>query len=329
MYNHLENNWMDWHYDSDPAEKFRSHGQQQFGVTVTPTDRPVLDLKTECRLACESIRDTFPGEPLCVLFSGGSESEITVRSFLAAGIPIEVYIARYEDNINIYDVSHAVVICESLGVDYKIIDFAVQRFFRNDAAAYSTASQCVIPPLLVQMPLCELVDGIPIMGGGEIAVHRTTSDYAQQGTWLIEEWEYNWAWSRYFRLRQRPAVVDWCRWRPTQFMAWQQLRWFQQLITDQYPGKQGVDSTKLQGYREAWPDMITRTKRHGLEAIEPLMRELTRELIHVNGGQCYGGSRYLDGSQQAHPSITGSLAAHQQWFEVRDFQQRITGQWHS
>ncbi len=301
----LSNNWMTWCYNDDLEQKTRQSSQDVFGIKMQSYNGPVLDLRTECVNAARSIRDTYPNEKFCLLFSGGSESEILVRSFLAAGVPFETFIYKYEHDINAYDVHHALNACASMGIDYHLIDFKLKSFFENQAHEYSKQAQTIIPSLLVQLPMCEMVHGIPIMGGGELILQRTHSDYSTKGTWVLEEWEYNWAWQKYFYLKNRPAIVDWCRWNPAQFLSWMNLQWFNDLVSDKYMNKLGIDSTKIHGYREAWPELSIRHKSTGMENLDSYMQDLFQELLEFNNYEYYGCERYVNYDQDNHPYSRG------------------------
>lgn len=322
MFNFLENNWMEWYYNDDINQKFRKNSKDQFKLKIKKSLRDTQDLRSECVTACHSIRDTYPNEKLSVMFSGGSESEMIVRSFHAAQIPFTAYIGRYENDINIYDVSYAVIACESLGIDYKIIDFNVQKFFEDDAESYSLKSQIVIPPQLPQLALCDLVDGIPIMGGGELFLERADSDYNKKGTWFSTEWEYNWGWNKYFNYTGRPAIPDWCRWTPQLFYSWMNTQWFDNLINDRYKGKLGISSTKMIGYREAWPELMARKKIHGLEKIESVMYNLTKHLIKLHHNESFGGIRYINKTDTL-PVINGDLICNLEYYEAEKFKNII------
>lgn len=276
MFFYLENNWTQWGYQQHNS-LFRQSPDDTFRMQFLSCSDPLGSLRQEAVHACESIRDVY-AEPLCVLFSGGAESEIMLRAFCEARIPVSIYIARYENDYNIYDVSHAVVICESLQLPYTIIDFNLTDFFENRAESYAVLSQIFEPRMLPHLAFAEQVDGIPLLAGGEVALRRTNSNYTRPGTWVIDEKEYNWGWVKYFLAINRPAVPDWCRWTSNLYLAWMQLDWFKQLINDEYYGKLGINSTKIQGYREQWPELMPRIKAHGFERIGDLAIELEQYL---------------------------------------------------
>jgi hypothetical protein len=279
MFFYLQDNWTRWKY-AEHHSIFRQSTNDTFQIELDPCFGPVASLREEAVKACRSIRDAYPNEQLCLMFSGGAESEIMVRAFLAAKIPFDVYIARFERDYNIYDVSHAVVACESMQVPYKIIDFNLEHFFEHRAEHYACESQIYEPLLLPHLAFSEIVNGVPILAGGEVALQRSNTDYSTRGTWLLEEKEYNWGWAKYFLGTDRPAIPDWCRWTQNLYLSWMQLNWFKRLVNDEYYGKLGINSTKIQGYREAWPELVPRVKAHGFEHIGNMVAELEKYLDH-------------------------------------------------
>jgi hypothetical protein len=278
MFNYLKNNWMKWYYDT-PGNWVRENNNQIFKVEYNCVRNVDATLRSSAITACESIRDTYPTEQFSLMFSGGSESEICVRSFVLAKIPFHVYIGRYENDINLYDVSYAVTFCESMGLPYTILDFKLQNFLENDAFKYSEYAQINESRLLPQLALCDLVDGIPIMSGGEPVLSRIGSDYSTKGIWIIEEDENFWGWPKHFVRQNRVGIPDWCRWSPELYQAWINLPWFQKLINDEYYGKLGAYSTKLDGYKQQYPELLPRIKKTGFEKINNLFEELNRHLL--------------------------------------------------
>jgi hypothetical protein len=55
--------------------------------------------------------------------------------------------------------------------------------------------------------------------------------------------------------------------------AWNNTTWIKKLINDEYYGKLGTNSTKIIGYREAYPDLIERKKKTGFENCQDLILE--------------------------------------------------------
>lgn len=284
MFTYLENNWVRWYYDDNPYQIFRTDPTQIFNIDYTLDLTPCLDLRTECIRACQSICDHYPGEKFSLMLSGGSESEMLVRSFKAAGVPFNVYIGRYENGINAYDVNFATQACDSLGVPYKFLDFNVGKFFENDVIEYSLKAEIPYAGFCCIMALTDMVDGVPILGDGNPELWRLTPGYNKPGRWVNVEPEYDYGRTKYFIKQNRPGISDWLRWSHRLLKSYAKTKWFNQLITDQMPGKRGVHSTKIQGYQEAWPELLPRIKKHGFELVEDQLNQINRKLLTLHNG---------------------------------------------
>lgn len=268
-----ENNWYKWWYGyNEPFGRQRSKDalQTSFACNYSPSDKT---FKEEAILACKSIIEHYPNFKPTLLFSGGADSEIILRSFLELKVKPNVYIYRYENDYNIYDVSYAVVICSMLDVEYKLIDFNLSKFYENDAERLSELAQIDRPRALPYCKFIENTDGLPILGSSDLTIFREDSDYSKAGQWIIRCWEHDIAWSKFIRTIQKPAVGEFFKWTPGLVYSFTQTNWCRALTADKFYGKLGTNSTKLQGYRESYPDMIERRKQTGFEKIDHLVNE--------------------------------------------------------
>lgn len=283
-----ENNWYSWQYGE--GEKFgRQPGNQQFKTNFGRMDRPVMSFKEELLNAAKSTIEHHPNLTPNIFFSGGVDSEIMLRAFLEIGAKPTVTIMRYENDYNLYDVSYAVTICTMLGVEYKLIDFNLTKFYENDAERVSELAQIDRPRALPYCKFIEDSDGLPILGASDLTLHRTTSEYVpdMKGNWVILCWEHDIGWSKFAREINKPAVAEWFKWTPGLVLSYTNLKWFHQLVTDQYIGKTGCNSTKIIGYREAYPDLIERRKQTGFEKIDTLVSEMEKHLTAKYNGLPY------------------------------------------
>jgi hypothetical protein len=78
--------------------------------------------------------------------------------------------------------------------------------------------------------------------------------------------------------------MEWWKWTPEMYYGYTKMTWFQKLINDQLIGRLGVNSTKINGYREVYPGMIGRKKKTGFEEIKDQMIEFETYL-----GKKYNG----------------------------------------
>jgi len=280
-----ENNWYSWQYGNLPNFS-KQTGNLEFKTTFSTYTGKVGTFKEELLKAAASTVDHSNGK-ISLLFSGGVDSEVMLRSFLEIKANIEVIIVRYENDYNLYDVSHAIVICEGLNIPYKIIDFSLIKFYENDAIKYSKLSQIDRPRALPYCKILETVDYFPVMGASDLSPYRTDSDYSVQGTWMNRCWEHDIGWSKFLRAINRPGIAEWFKWTPGLVLSYLNTDWFNNLTSDRYYGKLGANSTKIIGYREAYPQLIDRVKQTGFEKIDYIADEVEKELTHLYNGLPY------------------------------------------
>ena len=123
-----ENDWYQWQYDNLSFERSTSP-DQKFSTVFTRSSKSVGSFKQSVIDNSSSILDHYPGMRPCVMFSGGVDSDVALRTFKELGANPIAYIFKYEDNINAYDVEYALQIVKGLNVDYKIVDFRLKSFF--------------------------------------------------------------------------------------------------------------------------------------------------------------------------------------------------------
>ena len=262
------NDWYSWDYNN---EKFQTNYKPYLGSVGT--------FKEELIKAASSTIDIF-GNDVSILFSGGSESDLMLRSFLAIKAKPNVYVVRYENDYNLYDVSYAVTICSMLNVDYKIIDFNLTHFFENDAEEVSKIAEIDRPRALPYCKILELIDGVPIFGRGE------PNPIKLENTWIQRCHEYDVGRIKYARAINKPAVAEWFKWTPGLVISYMNLNWFKNLINNKY-NVTDASTTKMIGYREAYPELINRVKKTGFEKIDTLINEVDKHLFNKYNGYPY------------------------------------------
>lgn len=276
-----ENNWYTW-----------TQNENEFTTHFSSANRPIGSFEDELIYACRSIREYANVRPT-VMFSGGIDSELVLRSFLKAGITPEVVVMQYENDYNDYDVAWAKKICAELDVDYKIHPFNLQKFYENDAERVSELSMTDRPKALPYCKMLEDLDAFVVTGGGDTVADRVDSnlyydpDYSHKGDWKVRCLECDIAADNFMRAIDRPGVPLFFKWTPGLVASFLRLEWFQKLTNDYYIGKQSVASTKIEGYRSVYPMMEERIKKTGFEKIDHLANEFEDFLIKKNGRLLY------------------------------------------
>jgi hypothetical protein len=268
-----ENNWVGWKYDNGPLYARSVSPYEKYTLSYKQTEEEIGSLWHESIKAAKSTRDHYPNLKPSLFFSGGLDSEVMVRAFVEAGIDFNLYTVRYNNDYNIYDVSYAVTISNILGLDLKIIDMDLEKFFENEAETISEQAQCDRPRMLPQMKFADYVDGLPILSMADITWQRNSNNYSKKGTWNAWEVESDSACDKYNLYHNRTAIYQWARWSPGMLLAHTKWNWFHKLVNDKIYGKLGNSSTKMQGFLEEFPDMIPRQKKIGFESCENIISE--------------------------------------------------------
>lgn len=196
-----------------PLRKRQADSDQWF-VQYGRAVRIPMNFRLECLQAAREIAAQAGPLPITVLFSGGMDSEVVLRSFVEAGVPVEAAILRFKDDFNLHDYSWAILACENLGVKFKIFDLDLLAFWAGAGLEYAERTQCVSPQLLPTMWLADQIEGFPVLGSGENYLVK------KEMQWLLLEKERIAAWYRHFLVQNRPASPGFFQWSPELMLAW-------------------------------------------------------------------------------------------------------------
>lgn len=281
-----------------PALTHRNHFQFGYnGVPFTwrrtPSDtwfvkygrceRQPMRFDEECRAAARLIRASTT-QALHVLFSGGVDSEVTLRSFIEAKISVRAAILRFANDLNVHDISHAVIKCEELGVPYTFYDLDLVDFWRGEAKRYAEASSCLSPQLLSTMWLIDRIPGYPILGSAECLFVKQGEALYEKGVtpyentqWALWEKERIAAWYRHFMLSGREGCPGFFQYTPEIMLAYLRDPMVQDLLNDKLEGEFSTEGIKAKVYAQYWP-LQPRTKYTGFEKVLGYELELQSEL---------------------------------------------------
>jgi hypothetical protein len=109
------------------------------------------------------------GDRIALCFSGGADSQCMVQCFIEAGVPFDLYILRFKNNLNTQDADHAVKYCEQFNIKYNIIEIDVLSFLSRENYDYGMKYQSPSPHFNVHYKLFDILrsngyDGI-VAGG--------------------------------------------------------------------------------------------------------------------------------------------------------------------
>lgn len=221
------------------------------------------------------------GNDFVVMFSGGTDSEIVLRSFLSIGIKPRCIFIKFKDDYNIGDYHIAKSIAEQLGLKLEIFDFDVIDFYRSGhAAEFAKEIQCrQIAYLTVYNAIRAL--GLPAVMGGEMLLRRDVKQNAES------EWYYTFrenedASAIRFSLKYGiPLVNEWFSYTPEMMSYYLEHPGIQRLVSDKYNYKLGSVSSKNQILKNLIPDLVEKTKTHGYENLGAFNIETYFELYQT------------------------------------------------
>jgi hypothetical protein len=279
--------WYQWGYDDANWLGRRISPDQKFSFRYMVDNIKSLSFSDALDYNLKIFLNDYPDEKYGLLLSGGSDSETVFRTFVKNKVDIVPYIFRYENDSNIYDVSYAITLCESLQKEYKLIDFNLKKFYETEAEKISEFAQIDNPRVLPQLKFLDYIDEMPIAGEGHPYWFRRNHSYDEPGIWEKMEIEVPLGWEKYTRYINRRASMLWLKYTPEFTLAFDQTPWLQNLINDKFYGKLGTRSTKLQAYKEVNPEMLFRKKQTGFEKIKDLTNEFEQFLHNkYNGFHC-------------------------------------------
>ncbi len=195
---------------TDPDRKFR--------VEVGKVDHDRYNNSNFEQEACRvaTLQDSIFGKDLLVFLSGGLDSEISVRSYLKAGIKPKCIIMRYTNFLNpgtienSIEVGAAVQTAEQLGVEYEFFDFDVLRFYLSgEAKEMAIKYTCYLFPILVYYKVATMMKSRPCIFCGEILLEKYKSVWYYRFNETLEAATY-----RVSRDHGIPIVMEWFAYTP-------------------------------------------------------------------------------------------------------------------
>jgi len=130
-----------------------------------------LSWKESCLYAAQHI-ETY-NEDIWIAFSGGIDSEVTIRSFIEQGIKVNAAIIKFKNGINHKDVKYAIDFCNSNNINYRIFTLDVIDFITNHSNSYINKYKMISPQIPVQLWLLDNCDEFLVFCGGDMRLNRT------------------------------------------------------------------------------------------------------------------------------------------------------------
>ena len=268
-----KDNWMTWYYDGverGPKTSPDSIWSLSFKKTIT---RPIKSYKEELLSNAAVLRDQF-AEPFDLLLSGGVDSEVILRCYHELKIPVNVFIFRYENNINRQECLRALQVCSELNVIPTVIDFNLEKFFENDAYDIWKTGYYASAGRLVYLKFLDYLDNIPILGDGDLEC------FYENNRWSFQIRELEYAVTVYSTKINRTVIADWYHYSPEVIISHMETPIVSKMLDNVLP-MLSYSEVKYFLYKSIWPQIEIRKKKSGWEidsinSIPPFMEEFNR-----------------------------------------------------
>lgn len=215
-----KNDWLQYSYDGVNNLKIKNTPSSVWNLSIKKTiDRPIKSYQEELILNAQAVREHF-SEPFDLMLSGGVDSEVVLRSFILAKIPINVFTFKFKEDINKHDLLEAFKTCDIYGVKPKVIEFDLKKFLEQDAETMWSKAHFAGAGYMINMKLIEHLDNIPIIGDG---INADNFDI-QKNNCDIVIYEKHFAGAVYGNAIGRPIISSWYDFSPELTASFLDLR---------------------------------------------------------------------------------------------------------
>lgn len=278
MYEYTSKNHFRFGYNASRWFCNREQPADQFMAQFGRAEKKTSSWREANKDACKTIRQNFAG-PLWVLFSGGTDSEICIRAFIEAQIPIRIATLKFTNDLNAHDLKYVESLQRKLGLDVTYFEMDLLHFFNsNEMYKIVDAIECVSPILACHLWLADQLDGVPIIAQGEPYLKKDIpADYVpgespyERSPWRLVESERLCSLYKHFIFKNRPAVPGFFQYTPEQFYSYLTgNKILKDLIQDKVVGKLGTRTSKNIMAYQYYPEVEPRQKFTGFERVEEL-----------------------------------------------------------
>lgn len=253
--------------------RFGYNDTKEWIVSYGRCSRAPKNFHDECLETARTIRHNTD-EEITVLFSGGVDSEVVVRSFVEAGIPINVAVMRFKDDLNAHDISYAIETCRELKISPTFYDLDLLAFWKDDYLPYAHLTRCFSPQLITTMWLIDQIKGFVVLGSGECLLEK------KHDHWFLLEKERIASWYRFFVARNRSGCPGFFQYTPEILLSYLLDPEVVKMVKESV-----VDSSakiKLEMYQQHFP-LKTRPKFTGYEKVQHEDHVIRTKLKEIYG----------------------------------------------
>jgi hypothetical protein len=229
-------------------------------IKLATPQRPIDNYFIESQRAVELVWAQKQGK-VYVMYSGGVDSEYTLKLFHSMGMNVTPVIVRLTPNYNDHDTDYAFKFCSSIGLDPLVIDIDFDHFVKSglilDVAISAELSVYQFPATLHAIGQ---LDGTVICSAGEPGVRLDTDTKK----WNVIFNQYDYSLSRYFEKNSIVGTSSFVAYTPEMLFSIILDPRVDDLVNNKVPGKLGHQSSKFIIYnRHSQFNLIERPKYTG------------------------------------------------------------------
>jgi hypothetical protein len=249
----------------------RKHDQDKFNFSLGKITSPTSCWWVEFNRAVEKLVDTH-GSNLALFYSGGSDSEIVLRSLLDKGVKPTIHTIKFKNGYNSHETNFADEFCKSVGLkqvvwDHDVDDFIASQKYLDIGLKYS----CTQIAYITVVEYVRRVDVPAIMGGEVYFQKHAKNDLAVKSPF---EWYYIYREDedgmtyRYSQDTGHPLINEVFTYTPEVLYSWLKTPEVKAVANNEVPGKLTLLTVKKAIYeREMGLKLIAKTKFHGYESM--------------------------------------------------------------
>ncbi len=305
-YDTVENNNIWWAYIKDGKVDPFSHRTSIDDIYIERSckvSRKVNDLRSEMEYAAIDICNK--NDDVTILYSGGLDSEMIVRTFHGLGLKFNVKIFKFGNDINKHDTDYAINTCEELGIKPDIETVDVVKWLENDLQEYASPLRSASPQIALHYYMIDNTPGFVIMGEGRISprrcgAHYDMETYTHKPVYFMESCGEKWGVSQWFKYRNRSGSPKFYRYTPELEYAYANdpttQDWINGMSVDMK--LRNFKFVKTSMFQKYFPEIRYKTKYTGFETIMDLDKIYRDELAVMypssNSFVSYDFNTFLD-----------------------------------
>lgn len=244
----------------------------RFHLTLGKCTGQVFSWSKELDLALTKLVDTH-GHRLALFYSGGSDSEVILRTLVKLGVAPEVHIIKFSSQLNEHETNNADEMCRCLGITPRVWFHDVETYIREQHYLHlGLKYKCTQIAYLTVLEYVRRV-GIPVIMGGEIYLQRHQINdgavHSPQEWYYIYREDEDGVTYRYSIDTGHPVINEVMTYTPELLYSWLVHPTIASVAHNEHPGKITILSVKRKVYeQELGYSLQAKSKFHGYERLQ-------------------------------------------------------------